>query len=150
MNGVEETMELSVVSKPSEKNNDLRVVDIQNGDKYDSKFIKSNFLMYVESFVKEEFSFSLSQNLFHIRGDYRVQSEEHPLYGMEFVQIHLKHNDEEYFPKSHHNFIMDRVNEELYRLKPNFFWRLVRGRSIDIFNNTMVDRDGNVRTEEDK
>ena len=69
---------------------------------------------------------------------------------MEFVQIHLKHTEIGNLPNTYQNFIMDRVNDELYRLKPNFFWRLVRGRSIDIFNNTMVDRDGNVRTEEDK
>ena len=37
------------------------------------------------------------------------------------------------------------TEDELKRLKPNFFWRMVKGRSIDIFDNTMVDKNGDVK-----
>ena len=145
MNGVTETMGLSVVSKPSDKNNDLRMVHNDFTYRKDYTFIKSKFLLYVEMFLKTEFSFKLNHKLFLIKGDFQIDNHKHPLYGMKFIQIQLQTHNEGSIPKFNHNFIMDRVEDELKRLKPNFFWRMVKGRSIDIFDNTMVDKNGDVK-----
>lgn len=102
---------------------------------------KSDFEMMVQTYVEEQFSFSV-KGVGGIRGDYKVDSEEHPLHGMEFVQIYMIGGCST--SSKDKNYITYIWSQELKRLKPNFYWTMIKGRSVDIFNPKMVDKDGNV------
>jgi hypothetical protein len=117
-------------------------------DFYKKDRIKSDFEMVVQTYVEEQFSFGLNKGIGGIRGDYKVESEEHPLYGMEFVQIYL--NGGMSSPSPDKNYIVYLWNQELKRLEPEFYFRMIKGRSIDIFNPKMVDKDGNVLNKKTK